>query len=300
MQTTYTKPILVLATDEDLIRRTQAGDTEARDALVERYMPLIYKLAHKYSFGLMWEERVQEGIIGLLNAVKRFDLGHESGMRSWWSYMTVTVEGAIHTAILNQDRTIRLPEHLGRKTHKLDRALEAGLSVTEAAQAIDESVASVTGMLNRTISGHTLVNDEDELIETVGEWDSYELGMAYELEAAMALLADRDRDLVLSRVIQGQSYKEIAGEVGLSHHTVKRIVEESLNKLRSAMGYEEPEPVDWKAQVLARLEANPNSIASELGSPYHRMKLLEREGKVVRTGKRTGGSGLAPVEWVVA
>src|SRR5918998_2647605 len=102
-----------------LARRARAGDQSARKKLIECNLRLVVSVAKRYrGMGLPFEDLIQEGNIGLLKAVEKFDpeLGHRfSTYVIWW------IRQAVQRAVADKGRTIRVPVHMGDKMRKLAR-----------------------------------------------------------------------------------------------------------------------------------------------------------------------------------
>src|ERR671939_1394498 len=103
----------------DLSKRAKAGDDRARKKLVERNLRLVVSVAKRYrGMGLPFEDLIEEGNLGLLRAVEKFDpdRGHRfSTYVAWW------IRQAVGRAVTDKGRAIRVPAHMGEKIRKMTR-----------------------------------------------------------------------------------------------------------------------------------------------------------------------------------
>jgi RNA polymerase primary sigma factor len=105
--------------ERELSRRAKAGEGRARQRLIEKNLRLVVSVAKKYrGYGLPFEDLIQEGNIGLMKAVEKFD--PERGFR-FSTYVTWWIRQAVGRAVSDKGRTIRLPMHMGEKVRKVDR-----------------------------------------------------------------------------------------------------------------------------------------------------------------------------------
>jgi RNA polymerase primary sigma factor len=105
----------------DLSMRAKAGDKRARQRLIEKNLRLVVSVAKKYrGYGLPFEDLIQEGNIGLMKAVEKFD--PDRGFR-FSTYATWWIRQAVQRAVADKGRTIRVPVHMTEKIRKVSRAI---------------------------------------------------------------------------------------------------------------------------------------------------------------------------------
>jgi RNA polymerase primary sigma factor len=125
-----------------LSKRAKAGDERARQRLIEKNLRLVISVAKKYrGYGLPFEDLIQEGNIGLMKAVKKYD--PDRGFRFstyaiWW------IRQAIQRAVTDKSRAIRVPAHMSEKIRKMVRT-QNQLSAELEREPTDEEVAEQLG-----------------------------------------------------------------------------------------------------------------------------------------------------------
>ncbi len=105
----------------ELSRLVKSGDKRARQKLIEKNLRLVVSVAKKYrGYGLPFEDLIQEGNIGLMKAVEKFD--PDRGFR-FSTYATWWIRQAVQRAVADKGRTIRVPVHMTEKIRKVSRAI---------------------------------------------------------------------------------------------------------------------------------------------------------------------------------
>jgi RNA polymerase primary sigma factor len=120
----------------DLSKRAKQGDAHARRRLIEKNLRLVVSVAKRYrGYGLPFEDLIQEGNIGLMKAVEKFD--PDRGFR-FSTYATWWIRQAVQRAVADKGRTIRVPVHMTEKIRKVSRAISELAVELEREPAEDE------------------------------------------------------------------------------------------------------------------------------------------------------------------
>jgi RNA polymerase sigma-B factor len=236
-------------TDRDLLRRYHAGgDLEARERLIEQYLPLVRSLARRYANrGEQLEDLVQVGCIGLIKAIDRFDVDRGVELTT---YATPNIIGEIKRHFRDKGWSVRVPRGLQELNVRLSQLLEqltiqlersptiaelakaAGVDEEEVLEALESGQAYTTVSLS-TPSGHGDDADLDPL-ESLGT-----LEHEYEVSEDRAVLApglkaldERERRIIHLRFWEGLTQSQIAQQVGISQMHVSRLIRRSLEKVR--------------------------------------------------------------------
>ena len=237
-----------------LSKAAEAGDDRARKRLVEKNLRLVVSVAKRYrGMGLPFEDLIQEGNVGLMRAVEKFD--PDRGWR-FSTYATWWIRQAVQRAVADKGRTIRVPVHMGDKICKMARAYNE-LSARLAREPTDEEVAELLGWnpdevrfvkgampdassLNRPLSPDGSGGEVGELIEDRDAPDPAgetmrALAMT-RFEEAVAALPERHRHVLLRRYgLDGGDATTLAAlsaEFGVSRERVRQIQREAEEILR--------------------------------------------------------------------
>jgi RNA polymerase primary sigma factor len=244
-------PLLTPDEEKELARRVEAGDAAAKERMVNSNLRLVVSIARRYrSPELSLLDLIQEGTLGLIRAVEKFDW--RRGFR-FSTYATLWIQQAIQRALANQSRTIRLPVHVVEHQQRVSRAERQLLartfrepSIAEIAQEArlpEERVAMVRDLPRAVTSLDRPVGEDDgatlgELVAAPTEEPLAELDVSLRndaLEHALAELPERDAQVLRLRFGLGetepQTLGDIAATLGVSRERVRQIEAAALRRL---------------------------------------------------------------------
>ena len=245
-------PLLTKEQEVELAKRVERGDLEAKEQMINSNLRLVISIAKRYQgHGLSLLDLVQEGIIGLIRAVEKFDW--RKGFK-FSTYATWWIRQAVQRGVANKSREIRVPVHIVEREQRMSRAerdlapklgrMPTDEEVAQAARITIDQVAEVRGAaravtsLDKPIaeeSGTTfkelVAGEEDEVDEAVT------INLAQEaLHDALDELPDRERKVLKLRYgLNGErdpaSLEEIGRQLGLTRERVRQIESNALERL---------------------------------------------------------------------
>jgi len=250
--------VKLLTPEEEIVlaKRIKRGDKHAREHMIKANLRLVVKIARDYeNLGLPLLDLINEGNIGLMKGVERFDLkkgAKLSTYASWW------IKQAIKRALANQSKTIRLPVHVVDKVAHIRRA-EMRLRETMDRDPTDEEVASELGLDARRVRRYRqasrapvsldapLGDDENDRVSEVvadpnatlpSEQLTYESDNAL-VQEILATLPPREREILALRfgLADGQerTLEEVGERFGVTRERIRQIQEEALKTIRKTM-----------------------------------------------------------------
>lgn len=278
-----------LVDPEILVQRYYERPTlELKEALLSQYRVTVERIARRFAGVEPYEDLVQVGFMGLLNAISKFD--PQAGVR-FNTYATHLITGEVKHYLRDRSQIIRHPAWLQELRHKVNRTqlrLQAELgrlpSQDEVAQACGVSITSVyevasTAESLRVASYDAAVPGDDDSTEIDQMAASCDDQISVEervvLENAMDQLRDLEREVVMMFHFDSLSQTEIAKQLGISGNYVSHILRQSMSKLRRILATEEVSDRKLKKQLNICDEELVHAKVGAYKEQYFRQRLDE-------------------------
>lgn len=248
----------LLSLEEEIIcaKGIEKGDPEARRRMIEANLRLVVKIARRYvNQGMALLDLIEEGNIGLIRAVEKFDLIKEcrfSTYATWW------IKQSVERAIANHSRTIRLPVHVSSRVTKISK-LVSEYHEKEGKDPTVEEICAATGfradfvknlfsMAIKTYSLETFIDEnskltlEEVLVNPSNEEPLSVLEHTKRVEEVASWLdtlgADERKVIMLRFGLDGddpQTLEKIGKIFGVTRERIRQIEQKALNKLRKTV-----------------------------------------------------------------
>jgi len=244
-------PLLTAAEEVELTKRVERGDMEAKDRMVNSNLRLVISQARRYQGqGLSLEDLIQEGVLGLIRAVEKFDW--RRGFK-FSTYGTLWIRQAIQRGLHNSGRAIRVPVHIGQRERKVSKA-ERELAARLSRAPTDEEIAAAAELpLDQVVEARELTRSLASLDKPVGEDGEAALGDLLPSEApepeeqigdalgdarvreVVSELPEDERTVITLRFglagDEPRSLREAGQALGISPDRTSRLEERALHRL---------------------------------------------------------------------
>jgi len=239
-----------LSSDIALVDRPADGSPRDRDELIMRYSGLVRSIASRYvKRGFTYDDLVQCGYLGLIQAVDRYDPSRGTPLRA---YATRMIEGEIMHLFRDHGWAVRVPrplQELSRRVTVLERDLiqqlgrpattdEIAAACGETAQAVDDAQHAARAYAADSLDARAASTDDDPpLIRTLGGDDAgFDRVEDHDaVREAMARLPVRQREILRLRFDEELTQSQIGEELGISQMHVSRLMRDALAKLREPL-----------------------------------------------------------------
>ena len=245
-------PLLTADEEKSFARRALSGDEAARQRMIESNLRLVVKIARRYTNrGLPLLDLIEEGNLGLIHAVKKFD--PERGFR-FSTYATWWIRQNIERAIMNQSGTVRLPVHIIKNINSCLRAARSirqhqveEPTAADIAAYLDRDIADVERLMSlhnrvtiRSGSAEEGGSPVDRLMarrEAEPSRRAHKVGVCDMVDIWVCKLSDRQRAVVERRFgLHGHhraTLEQVGDEIGVTRERVRQIQLDALKNLRA-------------------------------------------------------------------